>query len=172
MTVVAGSLRTVDLLPFDDYVRSLNRKRMSAGVLFRGEADRVLFVEPSYKPHWDIPGGACEEGESPWNTAAREIREEVGIDRPLGNLLVIDYVPHAARMPEGLAFVFDGGTVTDAEVKGLTITDPEIVSVEMLDLDAAVARLKPVLARRIAAALEAVHVGQLLMCEDGRRVER
>jgi 8-oxo-dGTP pyrophosphatase MutT (NUDIX family) len=160
----------VDLLPFDEYVRSLNRKRMSAGVLFRDEADRVLFVEPSYKSHWDIPGGACEEGEPPWRTAVREVAEEVGIDRPLGNLLVIDYVPDDSRMPEGMAYVFDGGQVTEAEIKALTITDPEILSVELLPLDIAASRLKPILARRIAVALDAARAGELLICEDGRRI--
>lgn len=160
----------MDLLPFDEYVRSLNRKRMSAGVLFRDEADRVLFVEPSYKPHWDIPGGACEEGEPPWRTAAREVAEEVGIDRPLGNLLVIDYIPDDSRMPEGMAYVFDGGLVAEAEIKALTITDPEILSVELLPLDTAESRLKPILARRIAVALDAARAGELLICEDGRRI--
>jgi ADP-ribose pyrophosphatase YjhB (NUDIX family) len=164
---LVGSLGGVDLLPFDEYVRSLNRKRMSAGVLFRDETDRVLFVEPSYKPHWDIPGGACEEGEAPWRTATREIREEVGISRPLGDLLVIDYVPTDARMPEGLAFVFDGGLVTEAQVQGLTITDPEILSVALLTLDEAASRLKPLLARRLTAAISAARRGKLLICEDG-----
>jgi 8-oxo-dGTP pyrophosphatase MutT (NUDIX family) len=160
------------LLPFDEYVRSLNRKRMSAGVLFRDESDRVLFVEPSYKSHWDIPGGACEEGEPPWRTAVRETAEEVGIDRPLGNLLVIDYIPDDLRMPEGMAYVFDGGQVTAAEIKALTITDPEILSVALLPLDTAAPRLKPILARRIAVALDAARAGELLICEDGRRIAR
>lgn len=162
----------MDLLPFDDYVRSLNRKRMSAGVLFRDESDRVLFVEPSYKSHWDIPGGACEEGEPPWRTALREIAEEVGIDRPLGNLLVVDYIPEDSRMPEGMAYIFDGGYVSEAEVEALTITDPEIVSAALLPLDTAAPRLKPILARRIATALDAAHAGELLICEDGRRIAR
>jgi 8-oxo-dGTP pyrophosphatase MutT (NUDIX family) len=109
----------VDLLPFDEYVRSLNRKRMSAGVLFRDSAGRVLLVEPSYKPHWDIPGGAVEADEPPWRTVTREVREELGIDHPLGALLVVDYMPADERMPEGVAFIFDGGLVTDAEVAAL-----------------------------------------------------
>lgn len=162
----------MDLLPFDEYVRSLNRKRMSAGVLYRDDHDRVLFVEPSYKPHWDIPGGACEEGEAPWRTAAREVSEEVGIDEPVGELLVIDYIPANSRMPEGVAFVFDGGYVTESEVAARDITDPEILSMALLPLDIAEARLKPVLARRVAAALDAARSGKLLICEDGRPIAR
>jgi hypothetical protein len=30
---------------------------MSAGVLFFDEAGRLLIVEPTYKPNWEIPGG-------------------------------------------------------------------------------------------------------------------
>ncbi|RSM80520.1 NUDIX hydrolase [Amycolatopsis sp. WAC 01375] len=158
----------MDLLPFDDYVRSLNRKRMSAGVLYRDENDRVLIVEPSYKEHWDIPGGACDEGEPPWRTAAREVREELGTDdRKPGDLIVIDYISADDRMPEGLAFIFDGGLISDDDVAQLDITDPEIVSVNLMPLDAAAPKLKPILARRVAAALDAAHSGRLVICEDG-----
>ncbi len=106
----------MELLPFDEYVRSLNRKRMAAGVLFRDDADRVLIVEPSYKEDWEIPGGACDEDEPPWRTAEREIGEELGITRPPGRLIAIDYLPSDERMPEGLTFVFDGGVITDEDL--------------------------------------------------------
>ncbi|QXV57471.1 NUDIX hydrolase [Amycolatopsis sp. TNS106] len=157
----------MDLLPFDDYVRSLNRKRMSAGVLYRDENDRVLIVEPSYKEHWDIPGGACDKDEPPWRTADREIREELGITRPPGQLIVIDYIPADDRMPEGLAFIFDGGLISADDLARLDITDPEIVSVNLMPLNDAAPKLKPILARRVAAALDAAHAGRLVICEDG-----
>ncbi|HET6286371.1 MAG TPA: NUDIX hydrolase [Amycolatopsis sp.] len=160
----------MDLLPFDDYVRSLNRKRMSAGVLFHDRTGRVLFVEPSYKPHWDIPGGACDEGEPPWRTADREIREELGIIRPPGQLIVIDYIPADDRMPEGMAFIFDGGEITDDDVAKLDISDPEVLSVSLVQLEDAAAKLKPILARRIAAALGAARSAKLVICEDGHPV--
>ncbi|MFD9890721.1 NUDIX domain-containing protein [Amycolatopsis sp. NPDC059027] len=162
----------MDLLPFDEYVRSLNRKRMSAGVLYYDDADRVLLVEPSYKPHWDIPGGACEAEESPWRTAAREVGEELGVTAAPGDLLVIDYMPTSDRMPEGLAFIFDGGTISEAEVKALEITDPEILSAELVSLADAATRLKPSLARRLAIALEAAHTRTLAICDNGVRAQR
>ncbi|TKG58102.1 NUDIX domain-containing protein [Prauserella endophytica] len=160
----------MDLLPFDEYVASLARKRMSAGVLFRDTTGRVLLVEPSYKPHWDIPGGAVDADEPPWATAVREVREEVGIDRPLGRLLVIDHVSADGRMPEGIAFVFDGGLVTDQQVRSLSLTDPEIVSAGLHTLDEAAAKVKPALAARLAVAVEAADRGELALCEDGKRV--
>jgi 8-oxo-dGTP pyrophosphatase MutT (NUDIX family) len=161
----------VDLLPFDEYVRSLPRKRMSAGVLLRDSAERVLLVVPSYKPHWDIPGGSVDTDEAPWATAARELREELGIERTIATPLVIDHVAPTERMPEGIAWIFDGGLITDGEVERLTLTDPEIVSAGLHALDEVSGKLKPALARRLAVALDvAAAGGPLALCEDGHRV--
>ncbi|KID31661.1 ADP-ribose pyrophosphatase [Prauserella sp. Am3] len=143
---------------------------MAAGVLLRDDAGRVLLVEPSYKQHWDIPGGVVDAGETPWATAARELREETGLDRPLGGLLVIDNVADDGRMPEGLAFVWDGGLITEAQVEELRLTDPEIVSVGLYTLEQAAEKVKPSLAARVASAAEAARSGVLALCEDGRRV--
>ena len=159
----------MELLPFDEYVRSLDRKRTAAGVLFRDTADRVLFVRPSYKPFWEIPGGAGEAGEPPWRTARREVAEELGLDRVPGRLLVIDHQT-AAKLPEGLNFVFDGGLVAEEDVARLTFTDLEIVSARLLPLAEAEVELEPVLARRVAAALGAARTGELVLCEDGHPV--
>ncbi|NKQ52924.1 NUDIX hydrolase [Amycolatopsis sp. K13G38] len=157
----------MDLLPFDEYVRSLDRKRMSAGVLFRDSDDRVLLVEPSYKSHWEIPGGAVDAGEAPWAAARREVREELGFDRAVGRPLVIDHVPDDGHMPEGLAFIFDGGFITAAEVAALDLTDPEIISAGLFHLETTAAKLKTTLALRLAAAVEASRTGGLLLCDNG-----
>lgn len=61
----------------------LSGKPMVAGVLFRDVQKRILLVEPSYKPNWEVPGGAVEADESPWETATRELIEELGWNRPL-----------------------------------------------------------------------------------------
>ena len=48
--------------------------------------DRVLLVNPNYKPDWDLPGGMAEANEPPIDAARRELREELGLDsrdRPL-----------------------------------------------------------------------------------------
>ncbi|MFJ5985280.1 NUDIX domain-containing protein [Lentzea sp. NPDC092896] len=81
---------------------------MAAGVLFRDRASRVLLFEPSYKPNWEIPGGAAEADESPSAAATRELAEELGWERPLGRLLVVDYPRPQDFRPEGVVFVFDG----------------------------------------------------------------
>ncbi|MBE1878707.1 NUDIX domain-containing protein [Myceligenerans pegani] len=159
----------MDLLPFDEYVASLPRKRMSAGVLLRGDAGRVVLIEPSYKAHWDIPGGVVDDDEAPWRAAARELSEELGLVRTRMPLLVIDHVSALPDgMPEGIAWVFDGGRISEAELGGLDLTDPEIVSVGLYALDEAAGKMSADLARRVRTALHAVEQGTgPVLCDDG-----
>ncbi|GAB3914674.1 NUDIX domain-containing protein [Kibdelosporangium lantanae] len=160
----------MDLLPYDEYAKSLNRKRTAAGVLFYDSAGRVLLVETSYKVSWEIPGGAVEAHETPWATAQREVEEELGFHEPIGRLVAIDHIPEEGVMPEGLAFIFDGGLVAEDAVAVLTSADPEILSVGLYALDDVVDKIKPRLAGRITAALEAIGSGGLALCENGQRV--
>ena len=94
-------------------VHVMPRKRAAATMLFTDPAGRVLVVKPTYKPRWELPGGAVEDGESPGTAAAREVAEELGIDRAAGVLLAVDYVPADSVRTEGLIVVFDGGTIDD-----------------------------------------------------------
>ncbi|WP_028921508.1 NUDIX domain-containing protein [Pseudonocardia acaciae] len=146
----------------------LARKQMGAGLLFRDRAGRVLLVEPSYKPNWEIPGGAVEADEAPWAAAARELREELGLERPPGRLLVVDHVRAEDSRPEGMRFVFDGGMLTDAEVTGMAVPNEEILSASFHTLDEARAKVTPLLADRIEAAVWACEMGATALCEQGR----
>lgn len=160
----------VGVLPVEQYVAGLARKRMAAGVLFRDAAGRVLLVEPSYKPNWEIPGGAVEEDEAPWATAAREVSEELSWSRTPGRLLVVDYVRPQDARPEGVIFVFDGGVLTESDTEKVELAEGEILSAGFYTLEHARAKVKPLLADRIAAALEAVELGLTVICEQGRRI--
>jgi 8-oxo-dGTP pyrophosphatase MutT (NUDIX family) len=157
-------------LPYSEYAAQLNRKRIAAGVLFRDSRSRVLLVETSYKSSWEIPGGAVEADEPPWTAAVREVREELGISRPLGRLLAIDYVPEKGAMPEGLAFIFDGGIVTETDLSAVRFRDQEIVSIGMHRIEDAAHRLNAALAGRIIAALAVVEQGGVALCENGKRI--
>ncbi|MGH3934449.1 MAG: NUDIX domain-containing protein [Pseudonocardiaceae bacterium] len=161
---------TSRVLPVEQYVAGLSRKRMATGVLFRDVHGRVLLVEPSYKPNWEIPGGAVEAGESPWATATRELAEELGWDRPLGRLLVVDYVRPQDSRPEGVVFVFDGGVLEESNVLGMVFPDAEIVSAAFHTLAQARGKVKPLLADRLGVALEAVEQGVTALCEHGHRI--
>ncbi|MDX1648516.1 MAG: NUDIX hydrolase [Myxococcota bacterium] len=50
-----------------------------AAVVVRVE-DRILLVRNAYQPRLTLPGGRVRRGEAPAAAAARELREEVGID--------------------------------------------------------------------------------------------
>lgn len=41
---------------------------------------RVLLALRDRPPIWNLPGGSVEAGETPWDAAVRETREEVGLD--------------------------------------------------------------------------------------------
>lgn len=153
-----------------EYVARLPRKRVAAGVLFRSADERVVLVEPSYKPNWEIPGGVVEADESPWGGAARELLEELGVERPVGRLLVVDHVHGHDGRPDAMVFVFDGGLVTEADVAAFTFPDGEILSTGLYTVDRARTLGKPLLAARLAAALAAVREGVVVLCEHGKRV--
>ena len=79
---------------------------MAAGALFTDEAGRVLLVDPVYRDTWDLPGGAVEAEESPHAACRREVAEELGLDRPVGRVLAVDWVPSQPERPEGLVQPF------------------------------------------------------------------
>lgn len=55
-------------------------------------AGRVLLVRHTYgRLNWEVPGGGAERGESPDETAIREMREETGIDVAIERLTGVYY---------------------------------------------------------------------------------
>jgi 8-oxo-dGTP pyrophosphatase MutT (NUDIX family) len=169
MTASRSTAPAAEVLPVEQYVAELARKRMAAGVLFRDGDGRVLLVEPSYKPNWEIPGGAVEADESPWATATRELGEELGWDRPLGRLLVVDYVRPQDSRPEGVVFVFDGGLLDEPNVAGMRLAESEILSAGFHTLAESRGKVKPLLADRLDAAVDAAEQGVTVLCEQGCR---
>jgi len=128
------------------------RPAVAAGVLFFDADGRVLVVEPSYKDGWDIPGGYVEPEESPWAAAAREVREELGIETERRALLAVDWAPNGDE-GDKLLFVFDGGCVTPADIPPLPSDHAELRSWEFCDVAELSARLPPRLATRITTAI-------------------
>ena len=143
-----------------------SRPYVAAGVLFFDDAGRILLVQPTYKEYWDIPGGYVETGESPAQAAAREVREELGIEVAVGPLLVADWAPHPDE-GDKLLFLFDGGTMTDGQLDEIRLQADELASYALRDPAEAITLLIPRLARRLAAAIDARRAGCTTYLECG-----
>jgi 8-oxo-dGTP diphosphatase len=139
---------------------------VAAGVLFSDDAGGILLVQPTYKDHWDIPGGYVETGETPAQAAAREVPEELGIDAAVGPLLVADWAPHPDE-GDKLLFVFDGGTLTPEQVDAIRLQAEELASYAFRHPAEVVTLLIPRLARRVAAAIDAHQAGRTTYLECG-----
>jgi 8-oxo-dGTP pyrophosphatase MutT (NUDIX family) len=146
----------------------LPRKRVAAGVIFRDEASRILMVEPVYKPGLEIPGGIANEDESPLQACVREVREELGIDPPIGDLLVVDWVPRHGVWPDGIMFVFDGGVLPPEQLDRVRLQSDELSAIKYLTIDEIVPNVRPAMARRLRACLDALAAGRPLYLDFGR----
>lgn len=154
------------------YDASLPRKRMAASLLFTDGAGRVLLVEPTYKPNWELPGGTVELDESPLQAARREGKEELGLDVQVRRLLAVDWVPARLERSEGLITVFDAGVLSARAFGALALPPDELRSAAFADLAACRRLLTPLLARRVESclnALEAVGAGPVYL-ENGEPV--
>ncbi|MFG1603136.1 NUDIX domain-containing protein [Actinoplanes sp. NPDC049265] len=150
-----------------DYTATLPRKRMGAGALLTDDRGRVLLVEPTYQPYFEIPGGAVEAGESPRAAVVRELDEELGLTVRPGRLLVVDWVPPRPDRTEGLMMVFDGGMLTPAQTGRIRLPADELRGWAWCTEREAAERLPGLLARRISAALTARADESVAYLEDG-----
>jgi ADP-ribose pyrophosphatase YjhB (NUDIX family) len=141
------------------------RKTVAGGALIRDRSGRVLFLEPTYKPTLDIPGGIVEADESPYDACRREVREEIGLDLPIGRLLVVDWIPAQGPWSDQLAFVFDGGVLDGIP---LSLDPGEARAHHYLTLDEAASRLRPSMTRRLTRALEALATNTTHYTDFGR----
>lgn len=140
--------------------------KVAAGALFVDERDRLMLVRPTYKSHWDIPGGYVEQGESPLSACVREVYEELGLHVAVGPLLTVDWAP---RPDEGdkVLFIFDGGMLTPDQLSAISFRDGEIaewafVADEQLD-----ELTIPRLARRLRATMQARRQTRSAYLEEG-----
>ena len=96
--------------------------------------------------HWEFPGGKIEPGESPRQSLARELREELGIGAEAGEL--VETITHAypgktVRLRFFLTTITEGEPrpiecagirwVTPAEMRTLLIPEADLPLVDTLD---------------------------------------
>ncbi|WP_225835706.1 NUDIX hydrolase [Streptomyces sp. NK08204] len=157
---------------FAAYIAGLPRVLAGAAALFRDAEGRVLLVEPNYREGWALPGGTIEsdDGETPRQGARRETLEEIGLDRELGRLLAVDWV-HGTGRPPLVAYVYDGGVLTDSELKAIRLQQEELLSWRLVPREEITGRLPGALGRRALAALDVLAEGSgTAELENGHRV--
>ncbi|GAA1727377.1 NUDIX hydrolase [Aeromicrobium alkaliterrae] len=121
----------------DGFIAILNAglptKRVIAQGLWRDEAGRVLLCELTYKQEWDLPGGVIEVGESPAVGLARELREELGLDVTVGDLVTVSWLPAWRGWDDACIFLFDLGTADASITATMTLQPTEIAAVHWCD---------------------------------------
>ncbi|AYN42672.1 NUDIX domain-containing protein [Streptomyces dangxiongensis] len=141
---------------------------LAAGVLLFDEQDRVLLVDPTYKPGWEFPGGVVERGEAPARAGMREVAEETGIRlREVPRLLVVDWERPAPPGYGGLRLLFDGGRLAPAQASRVLLPGPELRAWRFATEQEAAAMLPPVRYERLRWALRARERGAALYLEAG-----
>lgn len=85
----------------------------SAGILFLNNGS-VLMGHATETPHWDIPKGRIEKGESPINAAIRECFEETGVVVEQHELLSLGLIDYTSKK-ELVLFVYVGNNYPEAE---------------------------------------------------------
>ena len=146
------------------YRNSRPGKRMGAGALIRDTQGGVLVVEPTYKDQWEVPGGVVEADESPREACRRELAEELGLDLPVGRMLVMEWQGPEPDRSESLMFLYDGG-VLDLQV--IALAGYELKSYAFVDPTDLDRYLVERLSRRMRAALTALDDERLVEMEHG-----
>ncbi|MFD9569873.1 NUDIX domain-containing protein [Streptomyces sp. NPDC059982] len=146
----------------------------AANVLFTDRAGGVLLVRPGYgEPgRWLLPGGGVDSdlGETPRAAAAREVREEIGLDLEPGRLLAVNW-SHRPGFPARIRFLYDGGVLGPDVLARIRLRPVELLDWRTAQRGDLRGLVKPKLRRQIKAALRALAAGTgPLELHEGRPV--
>ncbi|MGO4460407.1 NUDIX domain-containing protein [Streptomyces sp. M-16] len=130
----------------------------AANVLFTDRAGAVLLVQPGYgEPgRWLLPGGGVDSdlGETPRAAAAREVREEIGLELSPGRLLAVNW-SHRPGFPARIRFLYDGGVLDPDALARIRLQPSELLRWRTARRDELRGLVKPLLRRQIKACLKA-----------------
>lgn len=154
-----------------EYDKTLPRKLMGSGALFTNTEGKILVVVPTYKPEWEIPGGTVEESESPKQTCLREVKEELGVDVPIGRLLALNYREESELVSELLLFLFDGRVLSDEQIESIKLPPDELREFRFLTLEEIKNKVLPSLYGLIESGLAQRKLNHTQYTENSRTVD-
>lgn len=125
-----------------------------------------MLVKPTYKPGWEIPGGVVELNESPKQCCHREVNEEVGFDRPIGDLLVVDYNQETNEKTESLMFIFQGGTLSFEDIQSIHLQPDELSEFRFFTEETLPLEMTNALRMRVLAAMKQATTKQAIYLEN------
>jgi ADP-ribose pyrophosphatase YjhB (NUDIX family) len=143
---------------------------MGGGCLFFNEEGDILLVRPTYKPGWEIPGGVVELDESPKQCCMREVQEELGLKRNIGDLLVVDYNRDTQEKTESLMFIFNGGLLTDSEIRSIQLRQEELSEFRFFSVTNLPTEMTPDLRDRVLVACQQADTLSGVYLEDQKLV--
>jgi 8-oxo-dGTP pyrophosphatase MutT (NUDIX family) len=76
------------------------------------EKKRILFCHRTDYDLWNLPGGALEKGESPWQGVIREVKEETGLDVKIDRLSGIYFTAKLNQIAFSFICRIIGGKLT------------------------------------------------------------
>ena len=109
---------------------------------------RVLLCHRNDYDLWNLPGGALEAGESPWDGVVREVKEETGLD------VLVSRLAGVYSKPDKQEIVFSFVCVVTA---GEIALNDEADRIEYFAIDAMLHNTSPKQIERIRDAIDNPH---------------
>lgn len=131
--------------------------RIGVFAIILDKEKRVLLCHRRDYDLWNLPGGGLEKGESPWQGAIRETKEETGFDVEIDRLIGIYYKPDQ----EEISFSF-----LCKIVKGKITLNDEADKIEYFNLEEIPENISPKQIERIKDALKG-QVKTILKVQQG-----